>query len=64
MCYGYDTYTTNISLEEALKPDVMLVHTVEGEPLPLEHGEFAYDYPTIICLERLKMDQKNRIFIC
>jgi DMSO/TMAO reductase YedYZ molybdopterin-dependent catalytic subunit len=38
MCYGYDTYTTNISLEEALKPDVMLVHTVEGEPLPLEHG--------------------------
>ena len=38
MCYGYDTYTTNVSLEEALKPDVMLVHTVEGEPLPLEHG--------------------------
>lgn len=38
LCYGYDTYTTNVSLEEALKPDVMLVHTVEGEPLPLEHG--------------------------
>lgn len=38
MCYGYDTYTTNISLEEALKPDVLLVHTVDGNPLPLEHG--------------------------
>ncbi|MDJ1467456.1 sulfite oxidase-like oxidoreductase [Xanthocytophaga flava] len=38
MCYGYDTYTTNISLEEALKPDVLLVHTVDGTPLPLEHG--------------------------
>ncbi len=38
MCYGYDTYTTNVSMEEALKPDVLLVHTVEGQVLPLEHG--------------------------
>lgn len=38
MCYGYDDYTTNLSLEEALKPDVLLVHTVEGKPLPKEHG--------------------------
>jgi len=38
MCYGYDEYTTNVSLEEALKPDVLLVHTVEGNPLPKEHG--------------------------
>jgi DMSO/TMAO reductase YedYZ molybdopterin-dependent catalytic subunit len=38
MCYGYDEYTTNISLEEALKPDVLLVHTVEGNPLPRDHG--------------------------
>jgi DMSO/TMAO reductase YedYZ molybdopterin-dependent catalytic subunit len=38
MCYGYDTYTTNISLEEALKPDVLLVHTYENKPLELEHG--------------------------
>ena len=38
LCYGYDTYTTNVSLEEALKPDVLLAHTVEGKPLPLEHG--------------------------
>lgn len=38
LCYGYDDYTTNISLEEALKPDVLLVHTVEDKPLPKEHG--------------------------
>lgn len=38
LCYGYDDYTTNVSLEEALKPDVLLVHTVEGLPLPKEHG--------------------------
>jgi DMSO/TMAO reductase YedYZ molybdopterin-dependent catalytic subunit len=38
LCYGYDTYTTNISLEEALKEDVLLAHTVYGEPLSLEHG--------------------------
>nr|WP_235906502.1 molybdopterin-dependent oxidoreductase [Ginsengibacter hankyongi] len=33
MCYGYDDYSTNISLEEALKPDVLLVHTAEGKAL-------------------------------
>lgn len=38
MSYGYDDYTTNISLEEALKPDVLLVHTFENNPLPKEHG--------------------------
>lgn len=38
LCYGYDTYTTNLSLEEALKPDVLLGHTVNGQPLPREHG--------------------------
>jgi len=38
LCYGYDDYTTNLSLEEALKPDVLLVHTFEGKPLPIEHG--------------------------
>jgi DMSO/TMAO reductase YedYZ molybdopterin-dependent catalytic subunit len=38
MCYGYDDYSTNISLEEALKPDVLLVHSYEGKPLPKEHG--------------------------
>jgi DMSO/TMAO reductase YedYZ molybdopterin-dependent catalytic subunit len=36
--YAYDGYTTNLPLEEALKEDVLLVHTVEGKPLPREHG--------------------------
>ncbi|MEZ4296942.1 MAG: molybdopterin-dependent oxidoreductase [Polyangiaceae bacterium] len=42
---GYDhapgtriPYTTNVSLDEAMQPDVMLVHTWEGAPLPREHG--------------------------
>ncbi len=38
LCHGYDDYTTNLSLEEALKPDVLLVHTVFGKPLAREHG--------------------------
>lgn len=38
MCHGYDGYTTNVFLEEALKPDVLLVHKANGEPLPREHG--------------------------
>lgn len=42
---GYDVdagsgepYTTNLALEEAMKPDVLLVHTAEGAPLAPEHG--------------------------
>ncbi len=31
-------YTTNLSLEDALAPDVLIVHTWEGKPLPVEHG--------------------------
>jgi DMSO/TMAO reductase YedYZ molybdopterin-dependent catalytic subunit len=38
MIHGYDGYTTNLPLEEALKDDVLLVHTVNGQPLPREHG--------------------------
>lgn len=38
MCHAHDGYTVNLPIEEALKPDVLLVHTVDGEPLPLEHG--------------------------
>src|SRR5690606_24399662 len=38
MCHGYDGYTVNLPLEEALKPDVLLAHTVDGAPLPVEHG--------------------------
>lgn len=44
LCEGSDRtssgepYTTNLSLERALDPDVLLVHTWEGAPLPREHG--------------------------
>lgn len=38
MCSALDGYTTNVALEEALKDDVLLVHTVDGRPLDLEHG--------------------------
>ena len=38
MCHGHDGYTVNLPLEEALKPDVLLAHTVDGAPLPVEHG--------------------------
>ncbi|APR85688.1 molybdopterin-binding oxidoreductase [Minicystis rosea] len=31
-------YTTNLPLAEAMEPDVMLVHTWQGKPLPVEHG--------------------------
>lgn len=36
--YGYDGYKTKVSLEEALKPDMLLVHSYEEQPLPREHG--------------------------
>ena len=42
---GYDRdpnsgtpYTTNLPLARAVDPDVLLVHTWEGKPLPIEHG--------------------------
>jgi DMSO/TMAO reductase YedYZ molybdopterin-dependent catalytic subunit len=38
MCHGYDGYTTNVALVEALKPDVLLVYMADGAPLPPEHG--------------------------
>ncbi|MGA8892346.1 MAG: molybdopterin-dependent oxidoreductase [Anaeromyxobacteraceae bacterium] len=38
MFHSYDGYSTNLPLEEALKPDVLLAHRVDGEPLSTEHG--------------------------
>lgn len=42
---GYDQapasgehYSTNLALADALQDDVLLVHTWEGAPLPVEHG--------------------------
>jgi DMSO/TMAO reductase YedYZ molybdopterin-dependent catalytic subunit len=36
--HAADGYTTNLSLVEALKDDVLLVHTADGAPLAVEHG--------------------------
>ena len=38
VCHAHDSYTTNLPLEEALKDDVLLVHSFDGQPLPREHG--------------------------
>jgi len=38
LLHGHDGYTTNLSLEEALKEDVLLVLTAGDAPLPVEHG--------------------------
>jgi DMSO/TMAO reductase YedYZ molybdopterin-dependent catalytic subunit len=38
MSYAPDGYSTNLPLEEALKPDVLLVHAAGGRPLPAQHG--------------------------
>ncbi|MGE0383251.1 MAG: sulfite oxidase-like oxidoreductase [Gammaproteobacteria bacterium] len=38
MFHAFDGYTTNVSLDDAMAPDVLLVHTWEGAPLPREHG--------------------------
>ena len=38
MCHAYDGYTTNLPLVEALKQDVLLVHTADGKPLTVDHG--------------------------
>jgi DMSO/TMAO reductase YedYZ molybdopterin-dependent catalytic subunit len=38
MCHAYDGYTTNVPLHEALKDDVLLVHSFEGAPLSVAHG--------------------------
>lgn len=38
MVHGSDGYTTNVSLVEATKDDVLLTWEADGAPLPLEHG--------------------------
>jgi hypothetical protein len=39
--HAADGYVESIPLEKALEPDVMLVHTLDGAPLPDEHGKPA-----------------------
>jgi DMSO/TMAO reductase YedYZ molybdopterin-dependent catalytic subunit len=36
--YGHDGYTTNLPLEALLDDDVLIAHSVLGEPLTREHG--------------------------
>jgi DMSO/TMAO reductase YedYZ molybdopterin-dependent catalytic subunit len=36
--HGYDGYTTNIALEALLDDDVMVAHSVFGQPLTRQHG--------------------------
>lgn len=38
MCHGYDGYSTNLPIEEAIKPDVLVVHAVDGQPIARDHG--------------------------
>ena len=38
LCHAYDGYTTNIPIEEALKPDVLVAYEAEGQPLAADHG--------------------------
>jgi len=38
MTHGSDGYSTNLPMEEALKPDVLVVHAIEGKPLTADHG--------------------------
>jgi DMSO/TMAO reductase YedYZ molybdopterin-dependent catalytic subunit len=38
MTHAYDGYSTNLPIEEAIKEDVLLVVSLNGEPLSEEHG--------------------------
>jgi DMSO/TMAO reductase YedYZ molybdopterin-dependent catalytic subunit len=36
--HGFDQYTTNLPLEALLDDDVLIAHSVFGEPLSMDHG--------------------------
>jgi DMSO/TMAO reductase YedYZ molybdopterin-dependent catalytic subunit len=38
MTHAADGYSTNLPLEEALKPDALAVHAIDGSPLSVERG--------------------------
>jgi DMSO/TMAO reductase YedYZ molybdopterin-dependent catalytic subunit len=38
MTHAYDGYSTNLPIEEAIKEDVLLVVSLNGDPLSEEHG--------------------------
>lgn len=38
LAHGRDGYTTNLPFSYFLRPDTVLAHSLNGAPLPLEHG--------------------------
>ncbi|MEM1255703.1 MAG: sulfite oxidase-like oxidoreductase [Cyanobacteria bacterium P01_H01_bin.21] len=38
MAHCYGGYTTNIAMDDFARPENFLAHTLEGDPLPAEHG--------------------------
>ncbi|WP_224269332.1 sulfite oxidase-like oxidoreductase [Haloprofundus salinisoli] len=38
MFHALDGYTTNLSLEECMRDEVLFVYEYDGEPLPADHG--------------------------
>ena len=38
MAHCYGGYTTNIAMDDFARPENFLAHTLEGEPLPADHG--------------------------
>ena len=38
ICHAHDGYTTNVRLDQFDQPDVFLVHTWNGQPIPRQHG--------------------------
>jgi hypothetical protein len=63
LCHGYDKYTTNLSLQEALKEDVLLVHTADNKPFGARSRRAGQDdHPPALRMERKQMDQPDRVF--
>ncbi len=55
-------YTTNLPLDEAMLPDVLLVHSWEGKPLPREHGgPGADDHAAALLLEGREVDPADHV---
>ncbi len=38
MAHCYGGYTTNVAMEDFVRPENFLAHTLEGDPLPADHG--------------------------
>ncbi len=64
--YSADDYFEYISLEDLLKPRVLFVHTMNGRPLPDEHGAplrliipFKYGYKNVKTITRLVFIEKG-----